>query len=62
MSNDEYITIQSHAVKTKEILEKINFEGIYRDVPEIAGAHHEKMDGSGYPGRLKGRRFLSVQG
>ncbi len=57
LSNDEYITIQSHAVKTKEILEKINFEGVYRDVPEIAGAHHEKMDGSGYPGRLKGEEI-----
>ncbi len=54
LSGDEYITIQSHAVKTKEILEQIYFEGIYKDVPMIAGAHHEKMDGNGYPGRLKG--------
>jgi len=54
LSSDEYISIQSHAVKTREILEQMNFEGIYRDVPLIAGAHHEKMDGSGYPGRLKG--------
>ncbi len=57
LSNDEYITIQSHAVKTKEILEQIRFEGIYKDVPVIAGAHHEKMDGSGYPGRLKGEEI-----
>lgn len=54
LSSDEYISIQSHAVKTREILEQMNFEGIYREVPLIAGAHHEKMDGSGYPGRLKG--------
>ncbi len=54
LSGDEYITIQSHAVKTREILEQIHFEGIYKDVPLIAGAHHEKMNGKGYPGRLKG--------
>lgn len=57
LSNDEYLSIQSHAVKTREILEEISFEGIYRDVPLIAGAHHEKMDGSGYPGRLKGEKI-----
>ena len=55
LSSDEYLSIQSHAVKTREILEEISFEGIYRDVPIIAGSHHEKMDGSGYPGRLKGK-------
>lgn len=57
LSGDEYISIQSHAVRTREILEKINFEGIYKDVPRIAGSHHEKMDGSGYPGRLKGENI-----
>ncbi len=57
LSSDEYLSIQSHAVKTREILEEISFEGIYRDVPLIAGAHHEKMDGSGYPGRLKGEKI-----
>jgi HD-GYP domain-containing protein (c-di-GMP phosphodiesterase class II) len=28
-----------------------------RDVPDIAGAHHEKLDGSGYPNRLKGEQI-----
>ena len=45
--------IKTHVVKTEMILKKINFEGIYRDVPEVAGAHHEKFDGTGYPKGLE---------
>jgi len=46
--------IKTHAVKTRRILDQINFKGIYQQVPEIAGSHHERMDGTGYPGRLGG--------
>ena len=46
--------IKCHAEKTTEILEQIQFEGYLKDVPFIAGAHHEKLDGSGYPKGLKG--------
>ena len=54
LTNDEYLEIKKHAAKTQEILEKINFEGIYREVPFISGCHHEKFDGSGYPLGLTG--------
>ena len=54
LNKDEYEIVKTHSAKTKEILEQINFEGIYRQVPVIAGAHHEKLDGSGYPDGLKG--------
>jgi len=54
LTAEEYDRVKSHAAKTREILEQINFEGIYRQVPEIAGSHHEKIDGSGYPLGLKG--------
>lgn len=54
LSPDEYAEIKTHASKTRQILEEIEFEGIYRSVPEIAAAHHEKIDGSGYPLGLKG--------
>lgn len=40
--------------KQKKILEQIHFEGIYKEVPNIAGSHHERIDGSGYPKGLKG--------
>jgi len=51
---EEYTQVKSHAEKTREILAQINFEGIYRQVPEVAGSHHEKIDGTGYPRGLRG--------
>jgi HD-GYP domain-containing protein (c-di-GMP phosphodiesterase class II) len=50
----EYEYVKFHADKTKEILYKINFEGLLKEVPEIAGSHHERYDGSGYPKGLSG--------
>lgn len=54
LSKDEFEVIKTHSMQTREILARINFEGKYREVPEIAGAHHEKWDGSGYPQGIKG--------
>jgi len=54
---EEYEIVKSHAAKTEEILKQINFEGLFRQIPEIAGSHHEKMDGSGYPRGMKGREI-----
>lgn len=57
LTAEEYDRVKYHVAKTREILEQINFEGIYRQVPEIAGCHHEKIDGSGYPLGLKGNEI-----
>ena len=54
LTRNEYEEVKTHAIKTKNILEQINFSGSLKQVPEIAGAHHEKIDGSGYPSGLKG--------
>ena len=54
LTDEEYTQVKSHAEKTREILEQINFEGIYLQVPEVASSHHEKIDGSGYPRGLRG--------
>jgi HD-GYP domain-containing protein (c-di-GMP phosphodiesterase class II) len=54
LTTEEYDHIKTHAPKTKSILEQVNFEGIYTEVPEIAGSHHEKLDGTGYPNGLAG--------
>ena len=36
------------------MLENLPFPQHMARVPEIAGGHHEKMDGTGYPKKLKG--------
>ncbi len=54
LTEEEYDIVKTHTEKTQSILEGINFEGIYHNIPAIAGAHHENIDGSGYPRGLKG--------
>lgn len=56
LSELEFRIIQSHALKTKIILEAVRplFPRRLRRVPEVAAAHHEKLDGSGYPDGLRG--------
>ena len=53
LSPAEQDAVKAHALKTREILEQITFEGAFKEVPAIAAAHHEKLDGSGYPLGLK---------
>jgi len=54
LTESERVEINSHVVHTYNFLNRIPWSRTLRDVPEIAGAHHEKLDGSGYPRRLKG--------
>jgi HD-GYP domain-containing protein (c-di-GMP phosphodiesterase class II) len=50
---EEYGQIQSHVEETYKFLSQIKWTGEFRKIPEIARAHHEKLDGSGYPRQLK---------
>jgi HD-GYP domain-containing protein (c-di-GMP phosphodiesterase class II) len=54
LTAEEINEIRTHAEKTRKILDQVSFDGIYKDVPSIAGSHHEKYDGSGYPEGLYG--------
>jgi putative nucleotidyltransferase with HDIG domain len=45
----EWQVVQEHPRLTREILSRI---GPFAELARIAGAHHEKLDGSGYPDRL----------
>jgi HD-GYP domain-containing protein (c-di-GMP phosphodiesterase class II) len=49
----ERLQIESHVVHTESFLRRIPWSRQLRDVPRIAGAHHEKLDGSGYPRKLR---------
>jgi HD-GYP domain-containing protein (c-di-GMP phosphodiesterase class II) len=49
LNRAELDEIRSHVVHTYNFLSKIPWGKNFLGVPEIAGAHHEKLDGSGYP-------------
>ena len=53
----EWCVVQEHPRLTREILARI---GSFGELAEIAGAHHEKLDGSGYPNHL-GARDLPME-
>jgi HD-GYP domain-containing protein (c-di-GMP phosphodiesterase class II) len=53
LTHDEKERINEHVQKTYEFLTRIPWTGELKRIPEIAWAHHEKLDGSGYPRRLQ---------
>jgi len=59
LTAEERYKINEHIVQTIIMLSRLPFPKPLRRVPEIAGGHHEKMDGGGYPKRLQ-REQMSV--
>ncbi len=53
LTEEERQIINNHICVTQDMLTSLPFPRHLRFVPEIAGGHHEKMDGSGYPNGLK---------
>jgi response regulator RpfG family c-di-GMP phosphodiesterase len=60
LNDEERKVINNHIVATIKMLESLPFPKNLQNVPEYAGGHHEKMDGTGYPRGLK-RNDMSVQ-
>ncbi len=52
LTSEERYKINDHIMQTIMMLEKLPYPRHLRDVPMIAGCHHETMDGVGYPKRL----------
>ncbi|MCP4672667.1 MAG: HD domain-containing protein, partial [Desulfobacula sp.] len=52
--------INSHVSLSHKILNKLPWPKKLANIPSIAGAHHEKLDGSGYPLHLK-KENLNIQ-
>ncbi len=48
---DEWVQVRGHAMATEVILSRIS---AFRKLAPIAAAHHERLDGGGYPKKLKG--------
>jgi hypothetical protein len=59
LTEEERYRINDHIVQTIIMLEGLPFPKHLRAVPELAGGHHEKMDGTGYPRRRR-REDMSV--
>ena len=54
LDQDERLQIESHVLHSFNFLMQIPWTREIRGIPEIARAHHEKLNGTGYPYRLKG--------
>ncbi len=57
LTPEERYKINDHIVQTIIMLEKLPYPRHLRRVPEIAGGHHERMDGHGYPRGLYGEQM-----
>jgi len=60
LSEEERYKINEHIVQTLVMLGRLPFPKHLGGVPEIAGGHHEKMDGTGYPKRLTREQMSPV--
>ncbi|MFC5569471.1 HD domain-containing phosphohydrolase [Lysobacter yangpyeongensis] len=60
LSAEERYKINEHIVQTIVMLSQLPFPAHLRNVPEIAGGHHEKMDGTGYPRGLTREQMSPV--
>ena len=57
LTDSEYTKMKKHVTYTKEILDgKVDF-----DIVEIAYRHHERLDGLGYPNKIKGNNLTVDQ-
>jgi len=57
LTNEEWILMRKHVVDTKDILLSSGMDYM----AEICAAHHERLDGSGYPLGLKGGEMFCYQ-
>jgi HD-GYP domain-containing protein (c-di-GMP phosphodiesterase class II) len=52
LTDEERYKINDHIVQTEIMLRELPFPRHLKRVPSIAAAHHEKLDGTGYPKKL----------
>ena len=57
LNRQEREIINNHVTMTIKMLESLPYPKHLKNVPEFAGCHHEKMDGTGYPNKLKGNQM-----
>ncbi len=52
LNEEEIFIVNSHIIHTIKMLEKLPFPKNIKSISEIAGGHHEHMDGTGFPKKL----------
>ncbi|MCE0494329.1 HD domain-containing phosphohydrolase [Vibrio salinus] len=57
LTKEERFLINDHIVQTIRMLTQLPFPEGMKNVPDIAGNHHERVDGRGYPRRLTGEQL-----
>jgi len=57
LTEDERREIESHVENTFDYLKQIPWTDELKNIPKIASAHHEKLNGTGYPRGLKGHEI-----
>lgn len=54
LTEDEYAVMKGHSAEGAKVLEAIS---LFHDIVPIVRAHHERMDGQGYPDGLRGEQI-----
>ncbi|MDN3611872.1 HD domain-containing phosphohydrolase [Vibrio ostreicida] len=54
LNEEERFMINDHIIQTITMLRRLPYPEHLKNIPEIAGGHHERMDGKGYPRGLDG--------
>jgi HD-GYP domain-containing protein (c-di-GMP phosphodiesterase class II) len=57
LTKKEYEQIQKHAQMSYDFLQKIDWTDDFKDIPNIAYCHHEKLNGKGYPRGITGEQI-----
>lgn len=53
----EQALMRAHPTESKNMLQSVPYRGALKEVPEVAGSHHEHFDGTGYPLGLRGAQI-----
>ncbi len=55
LTAEDRFKVNDHIVQTIRMLKRLPYPKHLKSVPDIAGAHHERLDGKGYPRQLAGK-------
>jgi len=57
LTAEERYKVNEHVMQTYLMLDQLPYPAHLKEVPLIAGSHHEKINGHGYPLKLKGEEI-----